>query len=94
MTTMKSGIRLEQAIVAAERDSVEGPACPKAASKAPEDANVRASDTGWVAKRNKHWLQVMAEHTVARGWSYYAEAAGPHDEPGILEGMRKEGADG
>ena len=70
---MESGHRLEAAIVAAERDAIEGPACPPAASHKAESANVRASDAEWVAERSKHWLQVMAEHTVSRSWSYVAE---------------------
>ena len=70
---MKSGTRLEQAIVAAERDTIEGPACPKAASIEAESANVRASDAGWVAERSRHWLRVMAEHTAGRDFSYVAE---------------------
>ena len=73
---MKSGHRLEQAIVAAEKDAIEGPACPRASSVKAESANVMASDAEWVAERNKHWLQVMAEHTVARSWSYVLEVEG------------------
>ena len=70
---MKSGHRLEQAIVAAEKDAVEGPHCPKAASVKAESANVLAADAEWVAGRNKHWLQVVAEHTATRDWSYILE---------------------
>ena len=70
---MKSGYRLEQAIVAAEKDSVEGRHCPKAASVKAESANVLAADTEWLAARTAANREAMKEHTVSRDWSYIAE---------------------
>ena len=68
-----TGQRLEQAIIAADRDSIEGPACPRKAAKTPESANVLASDVEWVAERNKARQEAMADHRRRPGWSYLAE---------------------
>ena len=71
--TSGSGQRLEIAVKLAEASMRDGPACPPQALTKPASANVQASDAGWVEERNKHWLQVMAEHTVTRNWSYVIE---------------------
>ena len=68
-----SGQRLEAAIIAAERDSVDGPACPRQAAKTFESANVLASDAEWVAERNAARQEAMAGHTRKPGWSYLKE---------------------
>ena len=70
---MRSGLRLEYAIRAAEKDTVDGPACPPAAGAEPESANVMASDAAWCAERNAARKEAMAGHVRRPPWSYVDE---------------------